>query len=54
MISTVFGFVLIFAVVALCVWLTIGLVRDIQSKRMARKNKTVEGAKPPTDKNYKE
>lgn len=52
--AKVFGFILIIAVVALCVWLTIGLVRDIQAKRKARKNKTVEGVKPPTDKNYKE
>lgn len=52
--ANVFGFVLIIAVVALCVWLAVGLVRDIQAKRKARKNKTVEGSKPPTDKNYKE
>lgn len=52
--ESIFGFFLIVAVVALCVWLTIGLVRDIKAKRKARKNKTVEGAKPPTDKNYKE
>lgn len=52
--STVFGFILIFAVVALCIWLAVGLVRDIQSKCKARKNKTVDGAKPPTEKNYKE
>lgn len=52
--ATVFGFILIFAVVALCIWLAVGLVRDIHAKRKARKNKTVEGANPPTDKNYKE
>ena len=52
--ATVFGFILIFAVVALCIWLALGLVRDIKAKRKVRKNKTVEGAIPPTDKNYKE